>query len=79
MLYAYLLSPYSNSRTKGHKTAGKGKTKQMKSLAVEALEGIRFRKDSNIYSRIFERLALLGDDDVNLMLSFLDKLNKRLK
>ena len=79
MLYAYLLSPYSNSRTREMKTPGKGKAKQMKSLAVEALEGIRFRKNSNIYSRIFERLSLLGDDDVNLVLSFLDKLNKRLK
>ncbi len=79
MLYAYLLSPYAGTRNKGTRTADPGKYRRMKLMAHQTLDEIRFRKDSNIYSRIFERLALLGDDDVNLVLSFLDKLGKSRK
>ena len=78
MLYAYLLSPFAAPRTKKPKDAKKGKAKQMTLLAGKSMEIIRFRKDSNIYRRVFERLSLLGDDDVNLVLSFLDKLQKTL-
>ena len=77
MLYAFLLSSLSKSHTKKRKVAPDGKYQKMITLAETTMEEIRFRKDSNIYPRIFERLALLSDDDVNLVLSFLDKLQKR--
>ena len=77
MLYAFLLSSLSKSHIKKKTVAPKGKYQKMIALDETTMEEIRFRKDSNIYPRIFERLALLSDDDVNLVLSFLDKLQKR--
>ena len=76
MLYAFLLSSFSSPHIRKMQEPHEGKYRKMIHLAETAMEEIRFRKDSNIYPRIFERLALLSDDDVNLVLSFLDKLNK---
>ncbi|MFH1161404.1 MAG: tRNA/rRNA methyltransferase [bacterium] len=74
MVYAYLLSPFSKAHEKMTKASSHGKYKHLVGLAETTLDKIDFRKDSTIYPRIFERLALLSDDDVNLVLSFLDKL-----
>lgn len=78
MLYAFTLSPFSTARKKKHISAPTGKYQKMVDLAEDIMKEVNFKKDSNIYPRIFERLALLGDDDVNLVLSFLDKLSKKL-
>lgn len=78
ILYAYTLSPFSHPRTRGSKESPEGKYRKMVDLAEDMMKEVNFKKDSNIYPRIFERLALLGDDDVNLVLSFLDKLSKKL-
>jgi tRNA/rRNA methyltransferase len=77
MLYAYTLSAFATPGRKRPKPAGEGKYRQMTGLAEETLEEISFRKDSNVYARIFERLAMLPDDDVNLVLSYLDKYKKK--
>jgi len=79
MLYAYMLSPFSIPRSRQKKEPPTGKYTKMVGLTESILEEFSFRKDSNIYSRIFERLALLADDDVNLVLSFLDKLQNKLE
>lgn len=79
MLYAYMLSPFSMPKSKQKKEPPTGKYRKMVGLTQTILEEISFRKDSNIYPRIFERLALLADDDVNLVLSFLDKLRNKLE
>jgi len=79
MLYAYLLSSFSKPHIRKIKEVPEGKYRKMINLAETAFKEIRFRKDSNIYPRIFERLALLSDDDVNLVLSFLDKLQKKME
>jgi hypothetical protein len=39
-----------------------------------AMDATGIKKNVNLYARILERLSLLCDDDVNLVLSFLDKL-----
>jgi len=77
MLYAYVLSPFSTATWRQPKETPTGKYQKMIDMFETTMKEINFRKDSNIYPRIFERLALLSDDDVNLVLSFLDKLEKR--
>jgi len=79
MLYAFLLSTFSGPHFKKMKEVPEGKYRKMINLAETSMDEIHFRKDSNIYPRIFERLALLSDDDVNLVLSFLDKLQKKME
>ncbi|NQV01907.1 MAG: tRNA/rRNA methyltransferase [Bacteroidia bacterium] len=78
MLYAYTLSPFSIVKKSRQKSTPEGKYQKMIGLAEATMKEINFRKDSNIHPRIFERLALLSDGDVNLVLSFLDKLRKKL-
>ncbi|MBC8315402.1 MAG: tRNA/rRNA methyltransferase [Bacteroidales bacterium] len=79
ILYAFLLSSFSIPHVKKMNKAPEGKYRKMINLAETSMDEIRFRKDSNIYPRIFERLALLSDDDINLVLSFLDKLTKKIE
>ncbi len=79
MLYAYILSPFSRARKRKTQETPVGKYKKMIEMAESTMKEINFKKDSNIYPRIFERLALLADDDVNLVLSFLDKLRKKIE
>jgi tRNA/rRNA methyltransferase len=77
MLYAYILSVFSTPRQHLSKKPGAGKYREMTRKANSVLESLRIDEGSNIHSRIFERLALLSDGDINLVLSFLDKLQKR--
>lgn len=77
MLYAYTLSPFSTVKRRQVTVMPTGKYQKMIEMAEASLKEINFRNDSNIYARIFERLALLSDGDVNLVLSFLAKLHKK--
>jgi len=79
MLYAYTLSPFSRTTKKNQQDTPVGKYQKMVKMAESVMKEINFKKDSNIYPRIFERLALLSDDDANLVLSFLDKLRKNIE
>jgi tRNA/rRNA methyltransferase len=74
MLYAYVLSPFSTVRLKQPAGPAPGKQRQMARLAHMAMDATGIKKNVNLYARILERLSLLCDDDVNLVLSFLDKL-----
>ncbi|MEI6455267.1 MAG: tRNA/rRNA methyltransferase [bacterium] len=76
MLYAYLLSEHTIVRKKQARSVGKEKFRQVILKADNMIEKISIMKGSNIYNRIFERLALLGDDDLNLVLSILAKFDK---
>lgn len=76
MLYAYILSPFSTPHKHHGKNAPEGKYREMTRKANSVLESLRIDEGSNIHSRIFERLALLSDGDINLVLSFLDKLER---
>jgi len=77
MLYAYLLS---DNITKGSiDEEGKVKISKYQALKKEMvtlLSGTKIESNPNIYNRIFERLALLGDKDINLVLSILAALKE---
>jgi tRNA/rRNA methyltransferase len=75
-LYAYLLSEHSVVRSRSTRPVKKEKYRMVVAKAEAMTEKIRIRKETNIHHRIFERLANLGDDDLNLVLSVLDKFEK---
>jgi len=72
MLYAYLLSvvPTIDHADKKINTPI-AKFQTLKSETADLLAGTKIEANQNIYNRIFERLALLGDNDINLLLSVL--------
>lgn len=78
MLYAYLLSGFSTIKPRQYKDPTPGKFRKMADLAAGVMKEVGFKRDSAIYHRVFERLALLKDEDINLVLSFLDKVTKRI-
>jgi len=43
------------------------------------LSDIGFKEDSAIYNRIMERLMILGETDIHLLLSIEHKINETLK
>lgn len=55
------------------------KYKLLKDKLIKVMEIINLKEDSNLYNRIFERLALTKTEDINLMLSFLNKNIEKLK
>jgi len=78
MLYAYLLS--ENNMAKVGKEGfqpGQSKYLAMKNSITNLLRDTKIHSNPNIYQRIFERLAMLGDDDVNLILSVCETLSNK--
>ncbi len=77
MLYAYLLSgKFTDSKQHHVRKSPEAKYEIMKERTAELLAETKIKANPNIYNRIFERLALLGDDDINLVLSVLEALKK---
>lgn len=72
MLYAYLLSSINKTNQGIQKTEViVKKYNTMKNEVAQLLSNTKIEANPNIYNRIFERLALLGDNDINLVLSVL--------
>ncbi len=72
MLYAYLLAENNSpSINLDNEKPPAAKFKVLKDELAELLSGTKIESNPNIYNRIFERLALLGDNDINLVLSIL--------
>ena len=70
MLYSFLLSKNKPKQSKTEiKEIPESKYKAMKNEVANLLTGTKIEANPNIYNRIFERLALLGDGDINLVLS----------
>ena len=78
MLYAYILSGIS-PKIKGVSDVpvAESKFKTMMQQVEQILENTKLSRNSNIYNRIFERLALLADNDINLLLSVIATLNEK--
>jgi tRNA/rRNA methyltransferase len=74
MVYAYTLSSFEVKKRKV-KESGTAKFKVMKDELEKVLTHTGLSKNQNLKTRILERAALLCDDDLNLMLSVLKKLN----
>jgi tRNA/rRNA methyltransferase len=75
MLYAYHLSGFSSPSRKNQVSPAEGKYRRMIKLAEMLFRQEHFHEDA-VYTRLFERLAMLNDHDVNLVVSVLDKLLK---
>ncbi len=72
MLYAYLLSKINLAVEKPSvETATPSKFRTMNQQMANLLDDTRLSKNANITHRIFERMALLADGDINLVLSVL--------
>ena len=84
MLYAYLLSRLNDThpdKSDRDKTClvspPELKFVALKKEVVHLLSDTKISSNPNIYNRIFERLALLGDNDINLVLSILAALREK--
>ncbi|MFW5760725.1 MAG: tRNA/rRNA methyltransferase [Cyclobacteriaceae bacterium] len=75
MLYAYELGQfYQNVSVQA---GDENKLMIVKEKASRILNSLAIDKNPNLYHRIFERLAIMGADDMNLLLSVLEKWQKR--
>lgn len=78
MLFAYLLSGINlTSHAEKTEMADEAKYVTLKKQVAGLLENTGIEKNPNIYSRVFERLSLLGDNDVNLVMSVLAAMNEK--
>jgi tRNA/rRNA methyltransferase len=79
MIYAYTLSPLSLRIDENHKQAvNKLSFNILKHKVDDILEFIDIKKNPALYSRIMERLDLLGEEDIHLLHSILNGVNKKL-
>ena len=77
MLYAYILSPHQGLSENTEDPVSKHKFKAAANELKVLLAESRIARNPNIYNRIFERLALLGDNDINLLMSVMAALNEK--
>jgi tRNA/rRNA methyltransferase len=78
MLYAYILSKNNLSEPINESLdPPDSKFIALKKEVARLLSGTKIEANANIYNRIFERLALLGDNDINLVLSVLAALKEK--
>ena len=79
MIYAYTLSMLEYEEKKPDQETNQDELNILKSKTENILNDIGFKKDSNIYNRIMERLMILGETDIHLLLSIEHKINKALE
>jgi len=79
MLYAYLLSNlnFQNKNPDNKSNVNEPKFKAMVEQAQGFLKETKVTRNPNIYKRIFERLSLLGDNDINLLMSVLSAIDEK--
>lgn len=80
MVYAYQLSEFAGKKTsKSKRKVNKNEWMALKEKSEMLLPLIGIKSDTLIYSRIMDRLALLGDTDIHLMHSVISRMDKALK
>ena len=79
MIYAYTLSMLEIEEEKPDQKTDQAELNILKLKTEIILNDIGFKKDSNIYNRIMERLMILGETDIHLLLSIEHKINEFLK
>lgn len=79
MIYAYTLSQLNIEESIETETVNQNELKVLKEQTESILQKIGFKESSAIYNRIMERLMLLGETDIHLLLSIENKLNNLLK
>lgn len=74
MLYAYALSEISEQKEeRSVPSEEQSKYKIAKELTAQFLINLDMDRNPNLFNRIFERMAMLDSDDLNLVLSILNK------
>lgn len=77
MIYAYTLSMLSfDQKEIPDQKADQAELITLKNKTKNLLVAVGFKKDSAIYNRIMERLMILGETDVHLLLSVENKINE---
>ena len=80
MIYAYTLSMLEyEEEVQPVKESNQAELNILKTKTENILSDIGFVNDSPIYNRIMERLMILGEKDIHLLLSIEHKLNEKLK
>ena len=76
MLYAYTLSSSFPERENGSeiKNINPNEFRAMMDKTKEFLEKIELERNPALYNRVLERIALLNEDDIHLLLSILGRL-----
>ena len=78
MIYAYTLSMLEYNEKKQVQEINQAELSTLKTKTENILSEIGFIKDSNIYNRIMERLMILGETDIHLLLSIENKIKEAL-
>jgi len=79
MIYAYTLSMLDYEIKKPDQKTDQAELNILKTKTKTILSDIGFKEDSNIYNRIMERLMILGEKDIHLLLSIEHKILETLK
>lgn len=79
MIYAYTLSMLEYDEKKPDQETDQAELNILKTKTKNILSEIGFNNDSAIYNRIIERLMILGETDIHLLLSIEHKINEVLK
>jgi tRNA/rRNA methyltransferase len=79
MIYAYTLSMLELDNEKPDQKIDQAELNILKTKTENILIDVGFKKDSAIYNRIMERLMILGETDIHLLLSIEHKINEILK
>jgi len=79
MIYAYTLSMLEFKEEKPDQRVNQAELNTLKIKTENVLSHIGFKKDTAIYNRIMERLMILGETDIHLLLSIEHKLSEILK
>jgi tRNA/rRNA methyltransferase len=79
MVYAYILSQLVYEEKDPDQKTNRDELNILKSKTKNILGDIGFKKESAIYNRILERLMILGETDIHLLLSVEHKIQEVLK
>jgi tRNA/rRNA methyltransferase len=79
MLYAYLMSPLRITSQVEYAPVEGQDWALLQKKAVEILNKVGIDSNPNLYHRMLERLSLINRDDMNLFMSFFNKLEEKLK
>lgn len=77
MIYAWFFSQSKQKELNREEALQQSKFTAAVSGLKELLAGTRIEKNPNIYNRIFERMALMGDNDINLLMSIAAALKEK--
>jgi tRNA/rRNA methyltransferase len=79
MIYTYILSQLEYEEKIPDQKTNRDELNTLKTKTKTILRDIGFKKETAIYNRIMERLMILGETDIHLLLSIEHKIQEALK